>query len=1084
MKPVHARFLILLSMASVVLFGARSLNDDPPTNRDHFEFSHGTFLIPEIEEGQQTCSNGIESPDSLMVPPEGSFYIQDYEKKLFSFILHRQYDTKLGWCSDKRVRDTGPFSESVYYSGHQAVRIYYSPKMMYWLTGNPEYWQEGMRSGKAKPKKARTGEVPEGAMIIKEMLLPPAQIYWQLDSLIKQKTDCPLDSVNQYYERVVNNLIRGWVVMVKAESHSRDGWFWAAIGAEDSSQKDLNAAVNNQLDDYSHMQYSSFGQPTCLRCHSSTAEDFTFADIKNVEGNFHLDKDSVYQYCPSCPEQNLLLFYSDNSWQDTAYINSHDSDFFSRVFQSMPSCLNKEEVMKLFEVSPWLRPWSSQNTEGHLDAHLFKQLQPSWIPRNHTNPAFLRFYPSFPDSNGTGVKSFPSQWSDHVVQQAKITSHYITSDNCLGCHGGLGGAPPGVTMFAQTGPNYGDGYSFSEYGEWRWSPMGLAGRDPIFYAQLESEMVILGQDAQRYHWANKKLKKMQEQVTSTCLSCHGAMGQRQLKIDARADKTLDSLFRVEYVYLTEALSKNDKKPANYQYHKYGELAREGISCTVCHHIDPPSPEDVGKWAPKQPNWVNKNTPKELAYLLFHNTTGQYVQAAANVLNGPFKDVKTLPMEHDLGYTPTHNEFTKRSEMCGTCHTINLPNIGQKLEANSVLNAAEQNPALKPYNHTIEQATFLEWQNSAFSAGKTFKSCQDCHMPNSFESLDGKVKINQITTKIATIQDLDYPVADNELPSAEINIPYRRDYRRHEHVGLNAFLLQLFNQFPEILGVSKGQDPMTYASNGNAVAFNNILLQARNETVDLDFKVDSFTKQSLKVAVTVKNKTGHRYPSGVSFRRAFIEVIVMQGDQVVWGSGRTNEVGIIVDENGVPLQTEFLKSPKDYQPHYQRITQQNQVQIYEELNQNAQFDFTTSFIHRVYQIKDNRLLPQGWRDSMFFKSQGEVIQQFMEATDPIGVNGDPDYKDQGPAFPGMDQLTYDIQLPKGVDPAKLSIKVTIYNQSIPPYYLNQRFTTAPNGEATKRLYYLTSHLNLRPTALKDWKLPLVSREKSYKSGGWN
>ena len=29
--------------------------------------------------------------------------------------------------------------------------------------------------------------------------------------------------------------------------------------------------------------------------------------------------------------------------------------------------------------------------------------------------------------------------------------------------------------------------NISPYGEWRASPMGLAGRDPVFYAQLESE---------------------------------------------------------------------------------------------------------------------------------------------------------------------------------------------------------------------------------------------------------------------------------------------------------------------------------------------------------------------------------------------------------------------------------------------------------------------------------------------------------------------------------------------------------------------------------------------------------------------
>ena len=37
----------------------------------------------------------------------------------------------------------------------------------------------------------------------------------------------------------------------------------------------------------------------------------------------------------------------------------------------------------------------------------------------------------------------------------------------------------------------GKGINVSEYTEWRWSPMGLAGRDPIFYAQLDSELSYL-----------------------------------------------------------------------------------------------------------------------------------------------------------------------------------------------------------------------------------------------------------------------------------------------------------------------------------------------------------------------------------------------------------------------------------------------------------------------------------------------------------------------------------------------------------------------------------------------------------------
>ena len=57
--------------------------------------------------------------------------------------------------------------------------------------------------------------------------------------------------------------------------------------------------------------------------------------------------------------------------------------------------------------------------------------------------------------------------------------------------------------------------------------------------------------------------------------------------------------------------------------------------------------------------------------------------------------------------------------------------------------------------------------------------------------------------------------------------------------------------------------------------------------------------------------------------------------------------------------------------------------------------------------------------------------------------------------------------------KLTVKATMYYQAIPPYWLKQRFTTAPNGEATKRLHYIASRLNLKGTPMANWKFKLSS-----------
>ena len=59
--------------------------------------------------------------------------------------------------------------------------------------------------------------------------------------------------------------------------------------------------------------------------------------------------------------------------------------------------------------------------------------------------------------------------------------------------------------------------NLSPYTEWRASMMGLAGRDPIFHAQLESEKTMRPSQAGF--------------LDNTCYRCHGVMGQRQIESD-------------------------------------------------------------------------------------------------------------------------------------------------------------------------------------------------------------------------------------------------------------------------------------------------------------------------------------------------------------------------------------------------------------------------------------------------------------------------------------------------------------------------------------------------------------------------
>jgi cytochrome c553 len=535
------------------------------------------------------------------------------------------------------------------------------------------------------------------------MFVPPAQRYRDLrERLQVQFADAP-EQAEAVYQTELAAALESWTVLVKDHSVSRDGWFWA------------NPAPGSGPDSYNYpfvFPASGAGLGTCLRCHASAESESTFSSLKNINGA-------------------ALRFRVDESWR---------------------SALPAQQ-----------RPAAGENGAG-LIAHFFQHLPESQLQQLQQlqqHPASAAFdvpdplfVATFPPATGSGlllpsasqVQAFPGQWADRVLAAAAGAEHFITSDNCLGCHGGLGGAPTGITMFLQTGPDYGDGYNVSEYGEWRWSPMGLAGRDPIFYAQLESEFALLAKDGA----ADK-----QAPLATTCLSCHGAAGQRQLEIDANtySGDNLDADdFKPGYVLLTTPLTlaeqEQQKQTGQYAYHKYGNLAREGITCTVCHHIEPPPPD------PAHPEYNG------LENFLMNATTGVFPYSPADQLNGPFDDVKTKPMENALGITPKYNPYIKDSQLCGSCHVINLPNVdadpdkplqGLTAEEQAILNQAARNGAaflkqeydvswpqpLLDFQHSIEQATFLEWQNSDFGE----QSCQDCHMPGGFYSLDGSVSIS-------------------------------------------------------------------------------------------------------------------------------------------------------------------------------------------------------------------------------------------------------------------------------------------------------------------------------------------------------
>ena len=159
------------------------------------------------------------------------------------------------------------------------------------------------------------------------------------------------------------------------------------------------------------------------------------------------------------------------------------------------------------------------------------------------------------------------------------------------------------------------------------------------------------------------------------------------------------------------------------------------------------------------------------------------------------------------------------------------------------------------------------------------------------------------SKIADIQEhSNFPEVENGLPATDIDLPVRAGFAKHQLVGLNVFFIQMAMQFYEMLGI-RTADPMLVAKGVPPLDLTkqSMLDQAANATATI--AIDSLSRDAneLRASVTVTNKTGHKFPSGVGFRRAFVDFMVFDAaDNVIWESGRTNIAGVLVDQNSQPI----------------------------------------------------------------------------------------------------------------------------------------------------------------------------------------
>jgi hypothetical protein len=965
------------------------------------------------------------------------------------------------WPHDATARDTGPFVSTFAngkFSGkslgsHAVARVWYSPSMHDWMAVN--------RPANEEDAPADPPPIPDGAIMVKEMWPAPASLYRG------ECFDCKAPGSS------------GAVIFIRDSKSFATGWFtgWWGKGAV----IDWPAGPANSL-----TSMGDGGQGFCMNCHGSTTPGNTFASMNNIDGH----PATFETQLPPMSTQAPMGMGVTKATQSAPPVGAPSGaigsapDHHRSLAIPLTRLIPVDEALAVADV-------------GFLDAF-------AWPARDKSTAKSVLPLPA----------NMPSQTYDSVlIPGIGPVDHFMTSTQCVGCHQANATGLQLDMLDFTPGPlgagGEGKPVSLSPYSMWSSSPMGLAGRDPIFYSQLESEQII---HADWNKAADGKQKAaVRALIQDTCLQCHGNMGQRQKVIDSHTETGSCGQFSRADANVVPFPYTDQSWPHQAQAASYAGLARDGISCASCHHLALFEQADQFADAPWNTCIQQKQRSLNPTFTGFAATfTGSFPLGSPETLNGPFPDPLTKPMANSLRVIPEHNKAISTSEVCGSCHSIHLPVLDRPQPEERCL--PQTNPAdpFRCFPKRYEQTTYPEWVFSAFRTGwlgdkalpsgpgDTPLSCQQCHMPSTDTA--GK----PLQSKIASIEEYsNYPQTDYRLPAAEIDLPVRSPYAQHQLVGLNVFLVEMAQQKPEILGI-RSQDPGLVGMNVAPlqVTENAMVEQARKHTAELVVVPEWDERaQTLRTRVSVSNLTGHKFPSGVSFRRAFIEFQVHDAKGgVIWASGRSNAQGVIVDQQEQSLAGEFWwdqscrrRLPNAWQPHFETITSQDQAQIYQELITDAAGQLTTSFLSISAHPKDNRLQPRGFLpeperiaiaaalgDRTPVQAHGDgpfpMDENLGVAVGPEGeAADDPDYQNGS----GIDRLEY---VASGLSAKPAYVTAQLHYQSIPPFYQQDRYCTAANAKGTpttdtERLHYLAAHLDLDGTAAEGWKLVVGAQARA-------
>lgn len=358
----------------------------------------------------------------------------------------------------------------------------------------------------------------------------------------------------------------------------------------------------------------------------------------------------------------------------------------------------------------------------------------------------------------------------------------------------------------------------------------------------------------------------------------------------------------------------------------------------------------------------------------------------SVAYGPYFNMFIGPMNDFVGLKPEFGQHMFSGKACASCHTL----ITQTVDLNGNFTGTD----------FVEQATYHEWVNSVYDgSGEEAQSCQGCHMPR----IPDQVIISD-----------NYDFLDGNSP-----------YGLHELVGGNVFMLKILKD--NIINLDLRANAWNFDS---TIARTYEMLQ--QQTLEMTLEQANRTSDTAYYSVWLRNKAGHKFPSGYPARRAYIEFVAV------------NEQGDTIFTSGL-LQPDYEVEGQNatYEPHYNTINDPEQVQIYEQVMADVNGDVTTVLERASATIKDNRLVPKGFTNTHYAYDTCAVEGA---ATADSNFNLD----DSGAQGSGTDEVFYHV--PTSGYAGDLHVTARVYYQSAPPKWMEEMFSMSSTEiDAFKTMY---------------------------------